>query len=453
MTAPRDPDRLVRAFLDEGPTVLPDRTVESVLGEVHRTRQRALLGPWRTMLMFRITLAAVAVAAIVAIGGLAFWATRPTTPVIGQQPSGPPSPVASATPTAGTPSPSSRVQPAGTIVYGFYDEAAKATYIYAIAPDGTGKRKLTEVDSCCLTLSPDGRNLLYGQTGSDGRISPTVSGIDGSASSQWDAPAGLNLAPRGWSNTFDLAFEGWDETKATSNGIYLSIDNGGGLIWGTLKRLTTSPGGHHDIPLAFAPDGSKLLFLRNDSGDSVGQMGDLFVVGIDGSGLRQLNPPSTNVRMNDLFGAGATWSPDGLRVAFSGFEASKGPGITSVYVTSAGAGSATAISGPEDNFSTSARWSPDGSWIAFDRDTSAGGHDVWLVHADGSGLTNITGSIDVGVCCSQWSPDGSQLLLQGAVSDSAVVDLWLVNADGTGQSQLTAEPGEYKWYAWGPSGP
>jgi Tol biopolymer transport system component len=236
------------------------------------------------------------------------------------------------------------------------------------------------------------------------------------------------------------------------NGVYLSIDNGGGLIWGTLKRLTTSPGGQHDIPLGFAPDGSKLVFLRENSGDSMGQMGDLFVVGVDGSGLRQLNPPSIKVRMNDLFGAGASWSPDGLQIAFSGFDASKGPGITAVYVVYAAAGAATAISEPEDNFSTSARWSTDGSRIAFDRATGGGAnHDVWLVHPDGSGLTNTTRSVDAGVCCSQWSPDGSNLLMQGAVSDSTVVDLWIVNADGSSHSQLTAEPGEYKWYAWSPA--
>jgi hypothetical protein len=76
---------------------------------------------------------------------------------------------------------------------------------------------------------------------------------------------------------------------------------------------------------------------------------------------------------------------------------------------------------------------------------------VWLVHPDGSGLSNVTSSVDVGVCCSQWSSDSSRLLMQGAVSDSSVVDLWIVNADGSGHGQLTHEPGGYKWYAWGAS--
>jgi Tol biopolymer transport system component len=456
MTTPRDPDRLVRAFLDEGPTVLPDRAVESLLGEIHRTRQRAVLGPWRTQPMFRTSLAAAAVIAVVAIGGLAFWATRPNGPVIGQ-PSSAPSAVASASANSGTPSPSGPAPAAGTIVYGFLDTTAEATYLYAIAPDGTGKRKLTDTSSCCLTLSADGRNVLYADSG----WTPTSSGIDGGIPSQWDElglhtashPTGLILEPGGWSTRSDLAFAGTNPRKASDDGIYLSIANGGGLIWGELTRLTTASGEDHpDIPLGFSPDGSKLLFLRDNSPNNVGPMGDLFVIGIDSSGLRQLNPPSIKVRTNDLFGPGASWSPDGLRVAFSGFDASKGAGRTAVYVVSAAVGAATAITEPEDNFSTSARWSPDGSWIAFDRSTGAAGdHDVWLVHPDGSGLTNITSTVDVGVCCSQWSPDSSKLLMQGAVSDSTIVDLWIAKADGSGHTQLTAEPGAYFWYAWGPA--
>lgn len=452
MTTPRDPDRLVRAFLDEGPTVLPDRAVESLLGEVHRTRQRADLGPWRTLPMFRTPLAAAAVIAVVAIGGLAFWATRPTDPVIGQ-PSTAPSAVAPASPTAGAPSPSGPAPAAGTIVYALTDPTAEATYLYAIAPDATGKRKLTETNSCCLTLSPDGRDILYGQNGPDGRITPVTEGIIDGVPSQWDPPGGLSLVPGAWSTKLDLAFAGSNDTKPRVHGIYLSVANGGGQIWGELTKLTSAIGGHDDIPLGFSPDGSKLLFLRDNSPNNVGPMGDLFVIGIDGSGLRQLNPSSIKVRNNHLFGAGASWSPDGIRVAFSGFDTSKGAGSTAVYVVSAAAGAATAITQPEDNFSTSARWSPDGSWIAFDRSTGAAGdHDVWLVHPDGSGLANITSTVDVGVCCSQWSPDSSKVLMQGAVSDSTTVDLWIANADGSGHTQLTAEPGAYMWYAWGPAG-
>ena len=57
MTTPRDPDALLAAYLAEGMEVLPDRVVDAVLDEAHRTRQRAVFGPWRTLPMIKTGLA------------------------------------------------------------------------------------------------------------------------------------------------------------------------------------------------------------------------------------------------------------------------------------------------------------------------------------------------------------------------------------------------------------
>ena len=70
MTTSRDPEALLTAYLADGMSVLPDRVVDAVLDEVHRTRQRSVLGPWRTQPMFKLGLAAAAVVAVV-IGGSA----------------------------------------------------------------------------------------------------------------------------------------------------------------------------------------------------------------------------------------------------------------------------------------------------------------------------------------------------------------------------------------------
>ena len=49
MTKPRDPEALLTTYLLEGMGVLPDRVVDAVLDEVHRTRQRTVFGPRRTV--------------------------------------------------------------------------------------------------------------------------------------------------------------------------------------------------------------------------------------------------------------------------------------------------------------------------------------------------------------------------------------------------------------------
>jgi len=67
MTTPRDPDRLIREFLAEGPTDLADRTYDAVRSGIERTRQRVVIGPWREPRMNTITRIAIALAAVVVV--------------------------------------------------------------------------------------------------------------------------------------------------------------------------------------------------------------------------------------------------------------------------------------------------------------------------------------------------------------------------------------------------
>jgi hypothetical protein len=81
MTKPRDPEALLTAYLAGGMEVLPDRVADAVLDEIHRTRQRAVFGSWRTRSMFKPSLAAAAVVAVLVSGALLM--SRPSPPAIG----------------------------------------------------------------------------------------------------------------------------------------------------------------------------------------------------------------------------------------------------------------------------------------------------------------------------------------------------------------------------------
>jgi hypothetical protein len=107
MTKPRDPDALLSEYLADGMTVLPDRVVESVLGEIHRTRQRTIFGPWRTRPMLRAVLSTAAVVALLVVGGALLTlrgkldvAAPTTTPEASLNPSQPAVVIATPTPTA-----------------------------------------------------------------------------------------------------------------------------------------------------------------------------------------------------------------------------------------------------------------------------------------------------------------------------------------------------------------
>lgn len=95
MTAQRDPDTLIRAYLDEGVTELPDRAFDAIRADLGRHRQRVVIGRWREP--DRSTLSNVAIAAAVVLAvGLAWFNFGPPSSGVGTGP--PPTPSASPPP-------------------------------------------------------------------------------------------------------------------------------------------------------------------------------------------------------------------------------------------------------------------------------------------------------------------------------------------------------------------
>jgi len=112
MTASRDPERLIRAFLDEGPIELPERAYHAVRSTIDQTRQRAVVGPWRDTRMFnraRYALAGLATLAVFVVG-VGLFAQRGGLLAPGASPSSTSTPLAnpSATPSADAAGPTVR---------------------------------------------------------------------------------------------------------------------------------------------------------------------------------------------------------------------------------------------------------------------------------------------------------------------------------------------------------
>ena len=114
MTARRDPDRLIRTFLDDGPDELPDHSYDAVRAHIDHTRQRVVIGPWREPQMSNFARIGIAAAAVLAIAVIGVNLLPGQGPGVGQGP--PPAPTAapSATATAApSPSPLGRFLPCG----------------------------------------------------------------------------------------------------------------------------------------------------------------------------------------------------------------------------------------------------------------------------------------------------------------------------------------------------
>lgn len=117
MTAPHDAERQIRAYLDAGPTELPDRSYDAVRGHIERTRQRVAIGPWRTEGMSTFAKLASAAAAVVVLAVLGVSLLPGLGPGSDPTPTPAPSPTPVVTPTL---VPTAPAPPVGDIPPGRY---------------------------------------------------------------------------------------------------------------------------------------------------------------------------------------------------------------------------------------------------------------------------------------------------------------------------------------------
>jgi Tol biopolymer transport system component len=281
--------------------------------------------------------------------------------------------------------------PNGRITFTRYNPAVDDGAIYTANPDGTDVIEIYPGPAEAPRWSPDGSRLAFAcYQGNFEFVRNCTMNPDGSGLVQLFLDTTLNQGVGGWSpDGTRLAFEGWDDVHPEDTpGVFTMRAADGG----DLTRVTTNPYGDHDIPIDYAPDGSRLLFGR---GDAMHSRMALFVVNVDGSGLRQLTP----------WGLDADWD--------------------------------------------AGRWSPDGRQIVF----SAKGA-IFLINQDGSGLVKIHQDTQNGFSFAPaWAPDGTRILFADRVvyhpHRSGQEDLYTMNPDGSGILQVTNTPVRESWPDWG----
>ena len=67
MTTPRDPDRLIHAFVREGAEQLHDQVYDVVRAEIDQKRQRVVIGPWRVPTVNKLLPIGLGAAAVIAV--------------------------------------------------------------------------------------------------------------------------------------------------------------------------------------------------------------------------------------------------------------------------------------------------------------------------------------------------------------------------------------------------
>jgi Tol biopolymer transport system component len=258
--------------------------------------------------------------------------------------------------------------------------------VFTATASGRHVRRITGFGkTCCPRWAPDGNHILIGAQASDGRITTGIVNRDGSHGRKVPLPEGkLNLGcAQAWSaKAGRMACEGWDDTDSGGNGVYTMSEPGGG----DLVRVTHSPGGHHDLPMDFSPDGSRIYFLREASRS-------LFVVNADGSDLHRVTPARMAV---DVVGnAGGRLSPDGRSIIFT----NKG---TIWMIGSDGSGLKKVFQDVKGRIAITSTWSPDGRLILFGLDPRGSTPNIrhpapnalYVITAHGTKLTRLLASAD-----------------------------------------------------------
>jgi DNA-binding SARP family transcriptional activator len=178
-----------------------------------------------------------------------------------------------------------------------------------------------------------------------------------------------------------------------------------------------------EYPVAWSPDGRYLLYtygrLLGDGLTYVYRLGIHDAVTGERRTLAE-SPFAGSTRL-------AAWSPDGTRIAFTGWDGS----LPRLYVVDFDGRSERAVS-PEGLWAEGAAWSPDGAYLAF-AGRSASFRSLYVVRPDGSGLRQVSR-----VAADHWNPVWVSDRVVATVFDRAGArDIWAIDVVTGDERRLT----------------
>jgi Tol biopolymer transport system component len=295
----------------------------------------------------------------------------------------------------------------GRIAFQAYD--GDLQQLFTINPDGSGQRQLTHVTGDPKqsagaenpAWAPDGSTIAlnYGDEDSGVRVFTVPAG--GGALTHIPPVQMFNGDPSYSRDGSRIAFDGDSGPGQPSvHGIFIANADGSHA-----RQLTFAPAANdsYDTESQWSPDGKWIAFTR------VGRIhrATIWVIGVDGTGLRRLTKPSWDAASPD-------WSPDGSKILFNNHYDPRRKQSANVYWMRPNGSHKTALTHHRGGRAHSFRpsWSPDGKRIVFTRATPIGKNDgridIYTMRPDGTHLRRVTAMPDTFTTNADWGPRPSR---------------------------------------------
>lgn len=228
------------------------------------------------------------------------------------------------------------------------------------------------------------------------------------------------------------------------------------------QRLTPAPRFTHPVGRqanershagAYSPNGRLIAFVRGDPptrplpGGGVALKQSLDVMAPDGTKTRRV------VDLGYRFDADTiTWSPNGKQIIYSAVRLGR-KFVYALFVVNARGGRPDRIT-PWRAGGIDVDWAPNGKLLLVrlaPRGSEFEGGNYYTMRPDGSGLRRLTHfGPKATTGFARWSPDGKSIVFaNGGVSGND--DVYTMHADGTGITPVTRTPTWDSAPAWGPA--